>query len=65
MIVLLYIPGAFLFSKIFLRIGRTSSVRSRTFFPVLVCTEMPAETAFPFPVYPRTKGQALPGDTAA
>src|SRR5262249_31992479 len=37
----LYIPGAFLFPRILLRIGRTSSVRGRTLVLGLVCAEMP------------------------
>ena len=40
--VMLYIHGAFLFPKIFLRIWRISSVRSRTFVLVLASTEMSA-----------------------
>src|SRR5262249_19750217 len=64
---LLYIPGAFLFPKTFLRIGRTSSVRSRTFSFVLVCTEMPTETtlsrvpAHARPDAPRHRGKTAPG----
>ena len=42
---LLFIPDAFLFPRISLRIWRTSSVRSRTSFPVLVCAEMSIKTA--------------------
>src|SRR5262249_30175637 len=45
----LFIPDAFLFPRTFLRIWRTSSVRSRTVFLVLKCTEMPAMTTWHAP----------------
>jgi hypothetical protein len=46
---LLFIPDAYLLPSKHLRNWRTSSVRSRTYFLVLVCTKMLTGTPLPFP----------------
>jgi hypothetical protein len=52
---LLSIPGAFLFPRAFLRIWRTSSVRSRTFFPVLRRAECRPRVRCPGSCAPRLR----------